>query len=257
MNSSLVQDSEEAPPLALYDNALPTQGLLQQGRIDCCWLVASVASLLRSWRNWVKETLVPPANADGTFTVNFPGNPITVSTPIGDGNTYSPGNGDGFWLSVLEKAAGQYYYNQTYWAWPYTPYDYINEGKYPQYFIPVLTGDAVEDDYFRFTNDDDTANRLTTAFNNNKVVVASTFGSPAAGLIPKHSYGVVGWDAETNQVTLYNPHGSNPNYTVVVPASGNQPAREETRNLSSSGDGYFTMPLYQFTRSFSYIDYEL
>jgi hypothetical protein len=137
----------------------------------------------------------------------------------------------------------------------------INEGRFPSLVIPLVTGNTVDDDVLRLTYDSTTASKLTTAFAASKVVVASTLPTNTTpGLVAKHSYAVVDWNATTNQVTLFNPHGSNPNYTVFVPGVAgplNGPIdrpRISIRNLGR--DGYFTVPLAVFTSMFSYIDYE-
>src|SRR5262249_2412454 len=83
-----------------------------QGRINDCPFLADLAALAGTpdGKQAIKDMI--HANADGTYTVTFPGapdQPITVAAPTDSELAYYAGGSDcGTWASVLEKAYGKY-----------------------------------------------------------------------------------------------------------------------------------------------------
>src|SRR5437870_4367931 len=89
---------------------------------------------------------------------------------------------------------------------------------------------------------------------NNKVICASTFwpGQDGTGIVDQHVYAVIGFNANTDRVRLYNPWGRNPDYFVAAPGA----AGLETRNRSGPTEGGFEMSLDEFCSLFISVNRE-
>ncbi len=190
----------EAPPFGAA--AGPVLGGIAQGAINDCWFVAAAAALTAKRPNDINNMIT--VNADGTYTVRFPGeSPVTITSPVGDGDNWSSANGE--WLSVLEKAYGLLVWSE-YWR-SRNSYSCINRPGLPREGIAALTGSSVESNTFSFTWDSTTATNLSTAFDNNKLVTAVTLVPERTDLINFHVYTVLNWDRAGARVELRNPHG--------------------------------------------------
>ena len=110
--------------------------------------------------------------------------------------------------------------------------------------------------------DSTTANILTTALTNNLIVTALVVPGRGVGhgLVHKHIYTVLGFNAATQMVHLRNPHGSNLPYTTRVwrPATLDTPAgfRNEARPALGLGAADFWLPLADFSNWFASMNYE-
>ncbi|MCG3084569.1 hypothetical protein, partial [Anoxybacillus sp. LAT27] len=82
-------------------------------------------------------------NADGSFTVTFPGapdEPVTVTAPTeAELGLFNAGGSYGTWASVLEKAYGKFRDNQN-WFSNSVPQEAANSAGRAEPVIKLLTG---------------------------------------------------------------------------------------------------------------------
>jgi Bacterial Ig domain len=245
----LIQNFEATDRAAPFSGAggQPTLSSIEQGPISACWFVAPVISLVNQRPGDITGMIAPRAGSTVQFTVTFPGQRGIGATTLGmRAGDYSPANGDGPWLAVLEMAAGDYFYNGNPSR---TGYDYINRGGEADEGIRLLTGHDATTFNFYNTRNFVVAAKLVQCFAaaNNKIVCASTLwpNSATTGVVQRHVYSVTGFDAVNQMVHLFNPHGSNANFTVAG----------VVRNRNLTG-GNFDMTLTEFTHLFYNMTFE-
>ncbi len=245
----------------------PSQASIKQGGdIGDCWFVAAAAGLAETNPGEIEDMISYNATYD-TYRVKFPNQkPVLIEGFEHDPNGYSISNGN--WLSVLEKAYGQMIYNQKWATWGNKPYDYINRADSDNTGIEALTGNSTDTDSFWCTRDSTTSTKILNALNNSKVIVAGTsiahMSAPelqAMGLVPDHTYTVVGYDSGDNEVRLRNSWGGNPEFndgSGLTYLGQNDPGNvgANGKPLPAPGNGYFWMSLSEFTKAFDDIAYE-
>jgi Ca2+-binding EF-hand superfamily protein len=229
---------------------------IEQGEIGDCYFLAAVASLAntpsgkKQILNMIKE------NANGTFTVSFPGKkPVTIISPTDmELSLYSNCGQDGMWLSVLEKGYAQLT-NQSSLI-PLlersNPYDKIGNGALLMAGVGAVSGKSTDTDVLLITSLETLRNKLKMAVAKQRVVTAGinkslnpwNEGRTDNGLPMAHAYSVLDYNAKTDEITIRNPWGS----TEVTNASGG------TRD--GVNDGTFKMPLTEFKATYSMITYQ-
>jgi hypothetical protein len=185
-----------------------------QGSANDCYFLAGLASLAARSPAAIRNLFID--NGDGTFTVRFlrDGRPdyVTVDRelPATDEDTYAYANvgqslGDPrvkLWVALLEKAYAQL--AESGWS-RQTPqpdaYASINEG-WEGDVIEQLTGQSAA---FRPTTAGFQA--VVSAYNAGKLIGLDTTDRTSFDLVPDHVYVVVGVNASTRVLKLYNPWG--------------------------------------------------
>lgn len=195
---------------------------VRQGSHGTCPFISAVACAAQQRPEFLDELL--ERNEDGTVTVTLPGrDPVTVEI---EGNNYSGANST-WWVEALEKA--------------YRHHVWMDAGYTSGKGIDYLTGNPVDVDILSLTSLDTTRRKLEEAFNNDALVVAGRNNHidlfDSYSHIPDgHFYSVLGYDRETDTVTLRNPWG-----------------------LSGSGNEFhdtFELSLEEFDQAFTGIAYE-
>lgn len=200
---------------------------VNQGLAGDCYLLSSLANLALHSPELVQDLIV--ANGDGTYTVRFyydqQGTAIADYVTV-DGyfpvyeeefvfadSDYDYTNPNNIlWVPLVEKAYAQ-------WsaeghngqipksAWTNSYFSISNSGGYADKTLGQLTGS------FTYTALNPTASTLAqaiAAFNAGSYVVFGTNGSSGISdpkIVDGHDYAMVGYDATTQIVTLYNPWG--------------------------------------------------
>jgi hypothetical protein len=248
-----------------------------QGRMEDCYFLAVVGDVVCRDPRRLRSLI---AERDGGYSVSFPG-ARTVSVPfLTDAELVmgaSVGADHGVWLSVLEKAFGLL--RAEHWearqrelaaasvggigasANPHsaTIADIMGHGGSPVLVIALFTGHGVNtvrmDRWFEEQEGPAATNaihellaELTSA---KRLITVSGAGRRAsvplpAGIIRNHVFGVVGYRPVERLVVLFNPWGNffNPK---------GQPGIE---NGYLTRHGVFDVPLQDFVRIFSNLDYE-
>ncbi len=238
------------------DKAKPVNSIkmecVKQGPIGNCYFYGAVGAVLATNPEALKDLI--REEADGTFTVRFPGKkPINVKAPS-DAEIFlfpKPGK-DGTWMWVLEKAYGQYCMDDHFCQqWrralgrerTYVPQE-NTEG--PSLFddgLKFLTGKTIA---WTFNVDKDKMIEKLEALSEEKprrpITADASFnvkvgtGAPVWG----HTYSVISYDSKAQSIVLRNPWGSSP------------PDNAKVKDL---GDGKFSMSADDFCKYFNRISY--
>jgi hypothetical protein len=172
---------------------------IAQGNLGDCGLVSSLAEIAYRRPDIIQNMFI--VNGDGTYTVRFYKNGVadylTVDSQLPSG--YASISNE-LWVGLAEKAWAQFYevlYNQNSYSAIAGTFIFDALGK--------ITGQST----VAFTSP--SANSLTTfvnAFNAGQMIgFASKASGTADGVVANHAYAVIGYDAATQSVTLFNPWG--------------------------------------------------
>lgn len=222
-----------------------------QGKVGDCYFLSALADLANLNPGVIDKMI--KTNPDGTYTVTFPGapdEPITVNAPTASElSTYAKDIGYGTWVAVAEKAYGVYC-SRHFWRrtidMPFAsnvPQE-NTDGSYFHAGIRILTGGGVSTDWTMTTSYSSMMNKLTNAFNDNKLVTVDTGSSPnSEGLPTLHEYSVLAFQANETEpklsvVTIRNPWGD------TEPIDSSRGARDGVN------DGVFKMTLEQMATVF-------
>lgn len=198
---------------------------IEQGMIGDCYFLAAMSSLAASphWKQKILDMI--KTNRDGTYTVTFPGapeEPITIKAPTDAEMTlFARDRGYGTWPAVLEKAYGVYC-KRDFSRRGLTPNEMqgfldsegADGGSIFNAGLKILTGRDVNRAYTAFNSEESLHKILSTAFEDDNPVVATTFGNifdhtgyTDDGLLRFHEFGVLGYDPQTKTITIRNPWG--------------------------------------------------
>ncbi len=264
INASLLEHADRLSEASdvLFANESPfesivPQGVNQEGLGDCYFLgpLASLAATEAGKKKILDMITVNEADSSGrtTYTITFPAdpeNPVTIEAPtetelarFGGGTKY------GYWAPLLEKAFGAYMARKTeqhqglpHLAVPFgatledvgavlSPSDPLvsNPRTYSGGELAATIEQALAQGDFVAVSSYENA-----TVNGQKV--PSPYSVKQLGLATNHVYGVVDYDKQTGEVTLYNPWGDG----------------EPTVEKYSDGvdDGLFKLPLPEVNARF-------
>jgi hypothetical protein len=198
------------------------------------------------------------SSADGGFDVSFPGTKKTHIPSFTDGEVAlsSSAGSSGCWVAVFEAAFGSVK-NGIQNPGPKADIltDAIRDGGTMSATIRTLTGHAAKRYALRkpgvkvMPSAERAAARLpvlreaiTSALKDRRLAGAGTNTADLPpGISPKHAYTILDFDAASDTVRLWNPHGNR-----FVPAG--EPG---LTNGYPTKDGVFSVPLSEFARVFS------
>jgi len=211
----------------LFLDAEPDIDACRQGPLGDCFLVAAVGAL--TYRDYHDLRDMIRESPDGSYVVTF-GSKREVTVPaLTDaqiGLTSSTG-GEGLWLAVIEQAYGTVR-KESMPADKKTEEasDAISHGGSIASSISILTGHTTASVTMRkrfekaVADGKDTAPliaeiraKLVEAMKQKHLAGAGTDSTDKGlkfppGINAKHAYAVLGFEAETDTVTLWNPHGN-------------------------------------------------
>jgi hypothetical protein len=249
------QHIKMVPRVAFADNA-PRLAGISQGPLGDCWVVSCIGAMAHFHPDRLKEIIVP--QADGSYTVKFNNGSVVRVNALTDGQIALSSTADqqGLWLKVLEQAFGQIRHASTPRDRDEVGLDSINRGGDPCRVITLLTGHAARHVHIRpmgakaFPPDLERRPQLLAQVRNliREAVTQQCLmcaGTTARGTFPpgirrSHDYAVLGYQEQTDTVTLWNPHGGN--YVPMYPGGINQGY--------VMIDGILRMPLHDFTLIF-------
>lgn len=219
----------EHQTMRLFAHRLPHINGIKQGHTSDCYFLAVVGAIVTVDPEAIKRMI--STNADGTYTVHLQGvSPVTVGVPtLGEIATYADSGGDGYWLTVLEKAYGiRKEELSTKGGGFVEPLDAvtIHGGN----MMPVVLGlTGREGRYYSFKKEDDRQNARQIIANaeSAKCLIATD--------VPGHCLTLIRYDRMLDQMQIWNPWGTSQYYDKAGVQMNN---------------GFFTLPTEDFLQRF-------
>ena len=219
----------ELTPQQLFGPDGPQAGSVRQGSHPNCVLTSTAIGLAHHRPEELRQMLrQTPA---GSFEVHFRDGspPQTVELPPArDVVKNSCAFQSGLWMTVLDQVTG-------------------NVGMvFRSRAMKKMTGHGVDGDSLQWTRRSTTRRKLTEATQDRRVVLAcrqeTELPSPA-GLTSGHCYAVLGYQPDTDLISLQDPNGD-------------EPRDVQGQALDGQADGRFEMTVAQFYSTFASIYYE-
>ncbi|HQR42411.1 MAG TPA: C2 family cysteine protease [Gemmatales bacterium] len=234
---------------------------MHQGRMGDCYLIAPLGAMVARNAGQVRGMFVESPGSG--YGVRFADGHLVNVAPLSDTELAITGTteGHGLWLGVLEKAIS---------AAKREEVDDMKEtdsvagaigrgGSIARY-IPLLTGHKGKVINFHEKNSPPRAaeakvkvnltelrNELRQAMEDKRIVCCSTTTeSGVPGLSSRHAYALLKYDAASDVVHLWNPHGNK--FVPKGPAG--------LANGYPTVDGKFTVPVSQFVKAFRSVTLE-
>ena len=234
----------------------PDLTTFQQGRLGDCYLLSVIAALLHRSPNVIREMIHPEVT--GGFQVVFgDGQKIQVA-PLTDSELLLGAkldNRHGSWLAVLEKAYGiirkrdrEKEAKRVAPASSTVPVETLDSGD-PGVIISLMTGHHAESLRLGKAADANQVHNLLTEMAKGKRLMCASANNkekPPPGMVNRHIYAILGYDAKKRQLTIFNPWGN----------SFNPKGPPGLENGYATKSGEFTVPLDQFEKVFSVVVYE-
>jgi hypothetical protein len=192
---------------------------VRQGAAGDCYLLSSLAELAVKAPNAIENMFLD--NGDGTFGVRFYKNgvakyvtvndllPVYYSSPV-YANFHPNSYGDSeLWVALVEKA----YCQVSEEGWTHhghtNSYKGISGGS-PVEVIAEITGQATDFTPIKANSPSSMLSSIVGAFDDGKTITMATKNhGTAKNVVNNHSYAMIGYDAATQKVTLFNPWGIN------------------------------------------------
>jgi hypothetical protein len=187
---------------------------VMQGEVGDCYFLSALGSVALQNSQAIRQMFID--NGDGTFTVRFFHNGVadyvTVDSKLPSrggafiyanmGNSISD-TGNILWVALAEKA----YAEENEEGWFGQPvsansYDSIS-GGFPDKATNEVSGVTMSWDWI----DSLSFSTIKTTFDSGAYIEFGTKSSTAANVVPGHAYVMIGYDAQAQTVTLYNPWG--------------------------------------------------
>ena len=244
----------------LFPAGKPSLNEFRQGKLGDCFCLAAMGAMVSRDPADVVKMITP--KADGSFVVRLGAKEVIVPAPTDAELALTASGGDGgFWINVYEKAialhrAASVKAGDT----PPSLIDLLAKGGSAGATIEVITGNKIERFPCKFARDPGVSEaerkeklaelrkRLTQAFADRRLVTTGTNrgAETPPGIHTGHAYAVVGYDAKTDRIALWNPHGQ----TFTPKGEPGYKTGYTTR------DGRFEMPLPEFVRAFAGLAFE-
>ncbi len=226
-----------------------------QGRIGDCYLLSAIAAQAHRSPGAIREMIHPEVT--GGFQVVFGDGQKIAVVALTECELLLGAQLDqrhGSWLAVLEKAYGTIRRrdrakkeNQATAAAATAPFETLNTGN-PAVIIRLLTGQHAETMRLdKGASLEQVHHLLSETTKKKRLICASKNrdkGPP--GIVSKHAYAILAYDARQKQVRIFNPWG---NHFAPKGPPG-------IANGYATNHGQFTMPLDDFHKVFYRVEYE-
>ena len=243
----------------LFAEAEPSLMKLHQGDMGNCFSLAPLGCMLSRDPAQVKAMF--KQNDDGTYEVKIGHKFIRVAAPTDAEIALSSRNeSTGLWSNVYEKAAGvacnELRDEKDRLT---TPLDAIASGGSAGTMLALITGNEMERFTLKWAKDEKTTpqeiesklaelrTKLIAALAERRCVTTGTLSPTMPGMRGGHAYGVVGYNAATDEIKTWDPHGD-----TFTPKGTPGPETGYPRQ-----DGLCEMPLVVFVKQFSGFAFEI
>ena len=194
---------------------------VNQGAVGDCYFVGTLGEIAARAPNDVRNMFI--VNGDGTYTVRFFNHGradfVTVDSQLpvdkwgrfvfANMGDYAKNTGNVLWVALAEKAYVQM--NEAGWLRPSdwsggkNVYDAISGGMMSDVLHQVSNRDAIN---AYVGTSGQSFQQFVSAYNVGQMIGFASKSSPSsASIVGGHQYVVVGYNATTRQVTLFNPWG--------------------------------------------------
>lgn len=215
--------ANESPQL--FSGGSPHIQEIKQGKTGDCYFLSTVGGM--AYHTPDRLIRMISVNNDGSFSVTFPRHKAIAVPPPTDCELacYSDAGDDGLWLHVLEKAYA-IFKNRRKGDEAIEPLDVVIHGGSGKRMVMFMTGHCCIRYPTKSTSIEELRTHLRTALSNHRIVNTGTSG---------HCLTILEYDPDSDQVTVWNPWGTNGIYSTV-----NQ----------QMDHGIFKMPLSDLMRYF-------
>jgi hypothetical protein len=247
-----------APHRELFASGLPRLETIHQGKLGNCFCLAPLGAMVHRSPKQVADMF--SLQDDGTCRVRL-GKQVVLVTPPTDAELAmtSSNEQDGIWVNLYEKGIGKVR-NE---ARPPeqrsgSALDALARGGSAGTMLALITGHEITRFSFKFAKDSavtgeareaklgELSKELAAAAAAKKLMTCGTLKTTTPGLTSNHAYAVLDYDAKTDAVTLWNPHGGK-----FTPKGA--PGLE---NGYPEKDGVFQIPVRDFVQQFSGMAFE-
>ena len=242
----------------LFPDGAPRLDTIHQGRLGNCFCLAPLGAMVH--RDPQQVVRLFAKEADGSYRVALGKRNVHITSPTDAELAMTSSNeGAGLWVNSYEKAVGTAL-NE---AKPVeqragSPTDVLAKGGSAGTILELITGHPIRRISFVFAKDakvDEVGRQaqlhelriqVEAAVREQRLMTCGTLAVTTPGLTPNHAYAVLGFDAKTQQVRLWNPHGGafkpkgEPGPTAGYPMK----------------DGIFEIALAEWPKQFSGMAYE-
>lgn len=243
----------------LFAEGLPRLETIHQGKLGNCFTLAPLGAMVH--RDPAQVAAMFAAEANGNYRVRLGKKNVEVTPPTDAELAMSSSNEhEGIWVNIYEKAIGTARNDD---RPPETrvalPMDAIARGGSAGTMLAYITGHEIKRFPFKFaksppsaTNDipaqlAELRKELQAATKEKRLMTTGTIKPTTPGLTPNHAYAVLGYEAASDAVSLWNPHGQE-----FVPKG--KPGKE---NGYPTKNGIFEIPVPQFVEQFSGMAFEV
>ncbi len=244
----------------LYVSGTPRLETVRQGRMGNCFCLAPMGALAHRRPDFVVKEMIRELPG-GRYAVRLGAQVWEVTAPTDAEIALMAGNsGDGLWINVYEKAAAE---ARNAGRPPEErealPLDLLGRGGSAGTQLAFITGHDMFRLSCKFAKDetlsakeyaaklDEIRAALTAATLEGRLMTCGTLKTRIPGITPNHAYAVLGYEADSDFIELWNPHGD----TRTVKG---EPGVENGYALKN---GIFNMPLTEFVKEFAGLAFEV
>jgi hypothetical protein len=240
---------------ALFSAGTPKLETLHQGKLGDCFCLAPMGGLLA--RNPQDVAKLFERQTDGTYQVKLGAKTIAVAAPTDAEIILSASTErSGMWLNLYEKAIGTDRIRAK--GNTGSALDAVSKGGSAGTMLSMLTGHKIMRFSCTFAKKPETTSQereaklkdlragLVSAVKDRRLITCGTTKPKTPGITPNHAYAILGYDAQTDTIRLWNPHGDN--FKPKGP--------EGLQNGYLKSKGIFSMPLVDFVDQFAGVAFE-
>ena len=238
---------------ALFASKKPRLDTIHQGKLGNCFCLAPLAAVLHTTPDRVTAMFHPRSN--GEYLVTFGPRKVIVTAPTDAEIAQTSSNeNDGMWINLYEKAIGQSrLMDKPDDEREGSAIDAMARGGSAGTMLAYITGHKIQrfscswakDDKHSVSQREQIMNQmrqyLSAAVKHHQPMTCGTLSTTTPGITPNHAYAVLGYDAKSDRIALWNPHGTS--YTPKGP--------EGLEHGYARQDGTFSMPLHDFVQQFA------
>lgn len=250
----------KAQQRVLFVSGKPRLETVHQGPMGNCFSLAPLGAIASARPEYIVDEMIKPL-PDNRYEVKLGKKKVTVSAPTDAELAMTAGNeSDGIWVNVYEKAAGEAHNElKPEEKRESTGLDALNRGGSAGTQLAFITGHEMYRISCKFAKDEklpkaehdaklnEIREALKSATKEKRLMTCGTLKTTIPGMTPGHAYAVLGYEAGTDHIRVWNPHGD----TRTLKGD------PSPTNGYAMTDGVFEMPLTVFVKEFAGLAFEI